>query len=315
VFLILATQRGVVRAIGGGGVRANMSESLVGVVTRSSESRHVTGGETELPDIRPYSKGVPGYFQNWNPLSGTVISRGRAFLLGKAPDELAYIQRLVAARRHLRDWSVPDMPPLVLDDPGEHQDRAPGDGAPAAPGADDMRARIAAARGEATGNTPAPGNTRAVLAPAPESGQGNRGVPAGTVHPVIPGVPPRGVAILIPLLASGRTSAAAAGLALGVSKTVAYEYLSAMREYGYVEVSGGGRSAGWQLPERPEVPEGKREQVENYTALRRYATLEDLAQAVHDGQVDTDDDARTLLDKVRRIYARKRLTVLPGDEE
>jgi transposase len=132
---------------------------------------------------------------------------------------------------------------------------------------------------------------------------------------VIPGVPPAAVVVLVPLLASGRTSAAAAGLALGVSKTVAYEYLSAMRDYGWAEVTGGGRSAGWQLPQQPEIPEDKREQAENYAALRRYATLEDLAQAVHDGQVDADDDARTLLEKVRRIYARKRLAVLPGDEE
>jgi hypothetical protein len=40
----------------------------------------------------------------------------------------------------------------------------------------------------------------------------------------------------MPLLSSGRTSAAA-GMALGVSKTVAYEYLSAMRKYGFAEVA------------------------------------------------------------------------------
>jgi hypothetical protein len=31
--------------------------------------------------------------------------------------------------------------------------------------------------------------------------------------------------------------------------------------------------------------------------------------------VDADDDARTLLEEVRRICARKRLAVLPGHEE
>jgi hypothetical protein len=319
VFLLLATQRAVIKALGGGAVRANMGEVLVGKVARASESRHATGGEREIPDIRDYAKGAPGYFQDFDPNSGEVTGRGRAFLLGKPPEELAYMKRLVESRRHLRDWGIPDMPPLVLDDPGEHQDRAPGNGAP---GAGDMRARIAAARGEVTGNAPVPGN-----GPTPAAGNGapgngapgvpgrTGGAPAGTTHPVIPGVPPRAVAVLMPLLASGRTSAAAAGLALGVSKTVAYEYLSAMREYGFAEVAGGGRSAGWQLPQHPEVPEDKREHVENYTALRRYTTLEDLAEAVHEGQVNADDDARTLLEKVRRIAARKRLTVLPGDEE
>jgi hypothetical protein len=308
VFLILATQRAVIKALGGGAVRANMSEVLVGKVARASESRHATGAEKEIPDIRDYAKGAPGYFQDFDPHSGEVTGRGRAFLLGKPPDELAYMKRLVAARRHLRDWSIPDMPPLVPADPREHRDRVPGNGAPGAPGAGDMRARIAAARGEVTGNTPVPGN-------APGVPRRTGGAPAGNAYPVIPGVPPQAVAVLIPLLTSGRTSAAAAGLALGVSKTVAYEYLSAMREYGFAEVAGGGRSAGFQLPRQPEVLENNREQVKNYITLSRYTTLEDLAQAVHDGRVDADDDVRTLLEKVRRIAARKRLTVLPGDEK
>lgn len=184
-----------------------------------------------------------------------------------------------------------------------------------------MRARIAAARGEVTRNTPvsgtAPGNGTARAAGnsalgGPGSGGG---VPAGTELPVIPGVPPRAVAVLVPLLAGGRTSAASAGLALGVSKTVAYEYLSAMREYGWAEVTGGGRSAGFQLPRQPEIPEERREEAEKFAALSRYTTLEDLARAVTDGEVEADDEAKALMEKVRRIYARNRLTVLPGDEE
>ena len=115
VFLLLATQRAVIAALGGGMVRANMSEVLVGMVDRATESRHATGAEKEIPDIREYAKGAPGYFQRWDPHSGTVTGRGRAFLLGKPPDELAYIKRLVTARRPLRDWSIPDMPPLALD--------------------------------------------------------------------------------------------------------------------------------------------------------------------------------------------------------
>jgi sugar-specific transcriptional regulator TrmB len=131
------------------------------------------------------------------------------------------------------------------------------------------------------------------------------------------------MAALYPLLASGRTSAAEAGLALGVSKTVAYEYLAAMRTYGYAEVTGGGRSSGWQLPERPEVPEEKRAEVDRHIAARetigRYETLEDLAQAAHDGLVDVDEDLAQVLEEVRRIADRKRLSVvrsaLDGDGE
>ena len=122
---------------------------------------------------------------------------------------------------------------------------------------------------------------------------------------MVPGVPPEAMLVLYPLLASGRTSAAAVGLRLGVSKTTAYEYLAAMREYGFAEVAGGGRSSGWQLSERPEVPEDVRELAGQYT------TLEDLAQAVHDGLVDADDEARSVLEEVRRIAGRKRLSVVP----
>ena len=121
VCLLLATQRAVIAALGGGAVRANMSEVLVGKVARATESRHATGAEKEIPDIREYAKGAPGYFQRWDPHSGTVTGRGRAFLLGKPPDELAYMKRIVATRRHLRDWSIPDMPPLALDGGAGHR--------------------------------------------------------------------------------------------------------------------------------------------------------------------------------------------------
>lgn len=105
-------------------------------------------------------------------------------------------------------------------------------------------------------------------------------------------------------------------MALGVSKTVAYEYLAAMRTYGYAEVTGGGRSSGWQLPERPEVPEDKQAEVDRHIAARetisRYETLEDLAQAAHDDLVDVDEDLAQVLEEVRRIAGRKRLSVVPS---
>jgi hypothetical protein len=313
VALVLATQRAVVKAIGGGGVRANMSEALVGVVARASESRHASGGEREIPDIRDYSRGAPGYFQRWDPKSGTVTGRGRAFLLGTPPEELACIQRLVESRRHQRDWSIPDMPPLVMDDPGEHQDGAPGN-ISGPPGADAMRARIAAARGEVTGNTPGPGN-----GPAPAAGNGGPGdgapgvpgrtggAPAGTAYPVIPGVPPAAVAVLMPLLAAGRVSAAAAGLALGSSKSAAHRYLQAMRDHGYAETTGAGPAAGWRLTARPGTSGPEPPQ-------QPYVTIADLAEAVCDGLVDgIDDDARRLLEQVHDLIRRQRLTLVKDD--
>jgi hypothetical protein len=302
VFLLLATQRAIVKALGGGAVRANMSEVLVGKVARASESRHASGGEREIPDIRDYAKGAPGYFQGFNPHSGEVTGRGRAFLLGKPPEELAYMKRLVETRQHLRDWSIPDLPPLVLDDPGEHENGASGNGAPGAPGADAMRARIAAARGETPGNTPAPGNGPGVLG---RTG----GAPAGTAYPVIPGVPPQAVAVLMSLLASGRTSAAAAGLALGISKSAAHRYLQAMREHGHAETTGSGPSAGWQLTGRTQAPAPG-------PLPQQYVTLGDLAEAVTEGLVDeVDDDARQLLEQVHDLIRRQRMNLVKGDKQ
>ena len=41
-------------------------------------------------------------------------------------------------------------------------------------------------------------------------------------------------------------------------------------------------------------------------------TLEDLAQAAHDGLVDVDEDLAQVLEEVRRIADRKRLSVVPS---
>ena len=127
---------------------------------------------------------------------------------------------------------------------------------------------------------------------------------------MVPGVPPEAMAVLYPLLAAGRTSAAAAGLALGESKTTAHGYLAAMRDHGFAEVTGGGRSSGWQLRAAP-VPGDMREPADSYMAASRYTTLEDLAQAVHDGLVDADDDARGRPGGGPADRRRKRLTVVP----
>ena len=143
------------------------------------------------------------------------------------------------------------------------------------------------------------------------TGQQPPGPAATGPLPVVPGVPSEVMAILYRMLASGRTSAAAVGLRLGVSKTTAHGYLAAMRQYGIAEVTGSGRSSGWQLTQRPQMPEPMREPPGQYGTAAQYATLEDLAQAVHDGLVDADEDARTILEQVRRIAGRKRLSAVP----
>ena len=235
VCLLLATQRAVIAALGGGMVRANMSEVLVGMVVRATESRHATGAEKEIPDIREYAKGAPGYFQRWDPHSGTVTGRGRAFLLGKPPDELAYMKRIVAARRHLRDWSIPDMPPLALD----------GGQAAAAAVTDATAQQIAGMRGRLASIAQAAAQPR--RQPPPRRPR-HRPRPSGF---------PR-ASRRRPARSSwsswrlpGGTSASAAGLAIGKSKTVALEYLRPCSATGASPSQTGGGPVDPVAPHRP----------------------------------------------------------------
>ena len=95
VCLILATQRATQKQTGGGMVRANLSQVVIGNTNRATESRHATGAEAEIPDISEYSRGRKGYFQIWDPQAKEITARGRTFLLGVPPDELAYCKRIV----------------------------------------------------------------------------------------------------------------------------------------------------------------------------------------------------------------------------
>ena len=160
VCLILATQRATQKQTGGGMVRANLSQVVIGNTNRATESRHATGAEAEIPDISEYSRGRKGYFQIWDPQAKEITARGRTFLLGVPPDELAYCKRIVDARRGTR--RVLPGPDLVLDAPRGHApgERVPGEHAPgaAAPGVSEMRARLAAARER---NEAAPGSAPA----------------------------------------------------------------------------------------------------------------------------------------------------------
>ena len=102
VCLILATQRATQKQTGGGMVRANLSQVVIGNTNRATESRHATGAEAEIPDISEYSRGRKGYFQIWDPQAKEITARGRTFLLGVPPDELAYCKRIVDARKGTR---------------------------------------------------------------------------------------------------------------------------------------------------------------------------------------------------------------------
>jgi hypothetical protein len=255
-------------------VRANLSQVVIGNTNRATESRHATGAEAEIPDISEYSRGRPGYFQIWDPQAKEITARGRALLLGVPPDELAYCKRIVDARRGTRR-----APPAVELAPRDHQEHA---AEAAAPGASEMRARLAAARER----------NEAVAGGAPVR------------HRPVPGVPPEAMAVLMRLLAAPEgTTAGAAGLALGKSKETAREYLTALRDRGLAQLTGGGRGSRWRLirAEPPAAPEP-----------RPYLTIETLAQYVVEGLVDADDEQRAVLEQAHDLIRRQRLTLVQG---
>ena len=92
VCLILATQRATQKQTGGGMVRANLSQVVIGNTNRATESRHATGAEAEIPDISEYSRGRKGYFQIWDPQAKEITARGRTFLLGGAAGRAGLLQ-------------------------------------------------------------------------------------------------------------------------------------------------------------------------------------------------------------------------------
>jgi hypothetical protein len=266
VSLILAGQRATAVWTGGAGVRINLSTLVIGLLARDSESRHAVGAENEIPDIADYSGGESGFFQIWSTRAKRVLARGRSFWMGTIGEQ----QRLIIANRD------PAMRP-VLDGAGQLRQAAPA--APEVHPGSGLRERLAHVR---------------------ELNQ-DRPLPAGPgALPAVPGVPPAVVAVVLPMLASGRTTASAVGLALGISKTAAFRHLSAMRQCGVAEQAGTGRGAGWRLAPRQD------------DACRQYTTIEDLAQAVHDGLVEADDEQRAVLEQALQIASRPRLTLLRG---
>ena len=293
VCLILATQRATQKQTGGGMVRANLSQVVIGNTNRATESRHATGAEAEVPDISEYSRGRKGYFQIWDPQAKEITARGRTFLLGVPPDELAYCKRIVDARKGTRR-ALPAVELAVHD----RQEHAP---EPAAPGVSEMRARLAAAR--TLSETTPPAISRSGQVPATR-------LPAA--------VPPAAGQVLLGLLASPEgTTASAAGGAIGKSKTVAYEYLTALRDQGIAELTGAGPNSRYRLAARP-IREPRQAPGQAGTSPG-YLTIQALAEAVHAGLADADEATREVLEKVWEIEhrpARPHLTVvppLPGD--
>ena len=302
VCLILATQRATQKQTGGGMVRANLSQVVIGNTNRAAEYRHATGAEAEIPDISEYSRGRKGYFQIWDPQAKEITARGRTFLLGVPPGELAYCKRIVHARRGTR--SALAGPDLVLGAPRVHDpgERVPGEHAPgsAAPRVSEMRARLAAAKA-ASERTPA------VAGPARPAG---RRLPAD--------IPPADAQALLALLGEPEgTSAGPAGAAIGKSKATAWRYLNMLREHGIAELVTAGRSSRYRLAGQP----GPQPEPEAGQGPRspEYLTIQALAEAVHAGLADADEATREVLEKVWEIEhraARPHLTVvppLPGD--
>ena len=270
VILVLAGQRATVQWTGGSGVRVNLSTVVYGMLARDSEARHAVGAENELPDISEYSRGQAGYFGIYSVRAKKLIQRGRTFYIGTLRDQ----QEKIIARRD------PAARPALK---GAGEVTAPAPAAPREQAGSGLRERLAHVR-ELNEGRPLPGAPGAL--------------------PVVPGVPPEAIPVLMRLLGSAEgTTASAAGLAIGKSKSVAHEYLAALRDHGIAEKTGGGRGSRFRLT-RPDLTA--------VTEPRPYLTLEALAQFVVDGLVDADDEQRAVLEKAHDLIRRKRLTLVQG---
>ena len=186
VFLLLATQRVVIAALGGGMVRANMSEVLVGMVNRATESRHASGAEKEIPDIREYAQRRPRLLPAVGPALGHRHRAGPGVPARQAPRRT----RLHETARHRPP------PPAGLEHPrhaatgpgrrpgrrhrGRHRHHHPGNRRPARqarqhhPGRHPAPARRAG-RTAAPGRPDPPGHPAADRPDAPGAPGGARG--------------------------------------------------------------------------------------------------------------------------------------------
>lgn len=271
VILILAGQRATATWTGGSGVRINLSTVVTGLLARDSESRHAVGAENEIPDISEYSGGEAGFFQIWSTRAKKILARGRGFWIGSIGDQ----QEHIISRRD------PAARPVL-----EGAGTAPG------PAPDAPREQPGSALRERLANVRKLNEDRPLAA----------GASVGAALPVIPGVPSEIAAGLVRVLASGALPASAAGQVLGMSKSAAHRYLSALREAGVVETTGTGRAIRWRLV-RPASAAAE---------PRPYTTIEALAQLVHDGVIEAEPEQREILEQAWEISHRPRLRVVRG---
>ena len=145
-----------------------------------------------------------------------------------------------------------------------------------------MRARLAAAR--------------ALSEKTPPVAIGSAPMPAVRLPAAIP---PAAAQVLLGLLASPEgTTASAAGTAIGKSKTVAYEYLTALKDQGIAELTGSGPNSRYRLTARSV------HEPEQAGTSPTYLTIQALAEAVHAGLADADEATREVLEKVWEIEHR-----------
>jgi hypothetical protein len=203
------------------------------------------------------------------------------------------MKRIVAARRYLRDWRIPGMPPLALD--GGHGTAATTDAA--AQQITDMRGRLASITQTAT--QPAP--------PAPA---------APVTLPIPLDIPQADGQTLLRILARpDGVTAKEAGDALGKSKSRAGDYLRILDSRGIAVRTGSSRASRYRLARQPA---GEPRPEPAPAPPDGYVTIEALADAVHDGLIDVDDDTRAVLEQTRQIRdraaRRPHLTVVPDPE-
>jgi transposase len=291
VSLLIAGQSPDQRRIGGGMVRINMAWVLLGVLDRAGEARKAIGAEVDIPDIREYARGERGFFQVYDSTRAVITGRGRGLQMGHyAGQELDEIKRKIIAPRVAagirRPLPGPPMEDAVL--PQATQAQAGRDQASA------MHARIAGIQAQTQQQDT---GTRPAQAPPRQ--------PAARNLPAIPGVPHEQVPVLVSLLAAPHgTTAGEAAMATGVSKSVAHEWLAAMRRHGSAGLNRAGRSSRWTLAAQWQhlAPAGSRPGPE--VPQEGFTTVHALAEAVHAGLVQVDDTVRALLDQAREIGAR-----------
>ncbi len=271
VCLILAGQRATATWTGGAGVRINLSTVVTGMLARESEGRHAVGAENEIPDIAEYSGGEAGFFQIWSTRAKKILARGRSFYIGSIGEQQHIISRRDPAGR-----------PVLA---GAAEAAAPAPAAPRDQPGTGLRDRLAHVR-ELNEGHPLPARTGAL--------------------PVVPGVPPEAMAVLMRLLAApSGTTAGVAGPAIGRSKSTTHEYLAAMRDRGIAEMTGSGRGSRFRLARAEPLP------VPSPPGSGSYLTIGALAQAVHEGRVDADEEQRAVLEQVWQLTGRPRLTLVP----